>query len=502
MLDLIPGIMGQPGLGMPDPDVQKAREDAAKVLAARMRRQTPMVPPADMPTQAPAQFPEIGEFNSTPGMKPLGLGDVTSLADLQTAMPGAPDPAALPENATPTIGGIPPGMAPPLPDAKSIPPAPVMTLGDLATSMGQKQAPVTEAAAPSGGFLSRLSDGLANNSDLLLALGAGFAGAGSLGEGMSRAFSNARGAGVSNQTVSALMKFGLPKDVAVAAATNKTLLATLLPTVLGTKDKTEIIKEYEFAKQGGFKGSFMDYIAAKRAGAGEYGLQPIYGTDKDGNPVIMQLGKSGEAIQSKLPGGVMVQKEPIKVETPTATVLIDPVTKQQISVIQKDLKGAAIQKEEGEAQGKAAVGLQGARDRADVSLQAINKLANDPDLKRIVGWNSMLPTLPASKAAALEAQYNFVKSRQFLDAYDSLRGAGAITEQEGQAAAKAWGNLATNVDEKTFKENLGVLVDILKRGLANAEAKAAGKFAAPAGGAGAAPETARKRYNPATGRIE
>lgn len=368
---------------------------------------------------------------------------------------------ALPPTAIPAIGSMPPGLRP-------------------------KPQQEVEQGSGLGAAFSKLGDALSDNSNLLMGLGAGFAGAPNIGAGISRALQMGQAASQldtkqsnKNLTYNALRKQGMDHETALAATQNPDMLKALLPQVFGTKDKTEVIKEYEFAKQSGFKGSFMDYIAAKRAGAGEYALQGIPGVDKDGNPVMVQLGKSGEAIQAKLPAGVTISKEPIKIDAGTHTVLLDPITRQPISTLPKNIAEKAVAAAQGEAQGKAGVNLQATRDRTKSSLDAIREVADSPDLDRVLGWNSKFPNWPGGKAAAIQSKLDYVKSRAFLDAYDTLRGAGAITEQEGQAAARAQANLSQEVDPKTFRENLNVLVRALENGLKRAEAMAAGQFATP-----------------------
>ncbi len=56
---------------------------------------------------------------------------------------------------------------------------------------------------------------------------------------------------------------------------------------------------------------FIDQYAAARAaaeagapGGGGLSLTPVYGKDKDGNTVLLQMGKNGVAAQSKMPEGV------------------------------------------------------------------------------------------------------------------------------------------------------------------------------------------------------
>ena len=86
-----------------------------------------------------------------------------------------------------------------------------------------------------GSLLDRIGTGLNNNSNLLLALGAGFAGARSLGQGMQQAFSNAAPIAQQNQTAQALIKRGVDPDLARSMASNPDIMKQVIPQFFGAK---------------------------------------------------------------------------------------------------------------------------------------------------------------------------------------------------------------------------------------------------------------------------
>lgn len=95
---------------------------------------------------------------------------------------------------------------------------------------------------PGSSFLGRLGSVLGNNSNTLLALGAGMAGAPSLGTGLSRGFAAAIPASqrdlqlrVMNQTAQALINRQVPPDLALMIATNPSAMQQMLPRLLGQK---------------------------------------------------------------------------------------------------------------------------------------------------------------------------------------------------------------------------------------------------------------------------
>lgn len=148
------------------------------------------------------------------------------------ALPAAPamppqDQAALPPNAQPTQGQLPPQQAAP-------------------QAQPQPQEPST---------LSKIGNALGNNSNLLLGLGAGLAGAPSIGTGISRGLTGASAGGQLDQkqmmqqgaigpTYKALVSAGVPPQQALAAVYNPTILKSVTENYLGDrKGEIHMVKD-------------------------------------------------------------------------------------------------------------------------------------------------------------------------------------------------------------------------------------------------------------------
>lgn len=185
-----------------------------------MRR---VVPPWWLPENIPGGQ---GASPAAPmGGQPGGVGSDYAASQTVSGAPGPamPGPVAAPQSApVPMPQPKPAGFA----DAGAqLPPNATSAIG----------APPAPQAPPQPSLLDRIGNGLNNNSELLLSLGAGFAGAPSLGAGMQRAFSNARPLMGRNQTVDALVKKGLSPEDAQMAASNPETLKHLLPQIFGAK---------------------------------------------------------------------------------------------------------------------------------------------------------------------------------------------------------------------------------------------------------------------------
>jgi hypothetical protein len=133
---------------------------------------------------------------------------------------------------------------------------------------------------------------------------------------------------------------------------------------------------------------------------------------------------------------------------------------------------------------------------ANMMLTAIRELKNDPALKSIVGLNGKfnpsvyIPGTPEQRALTRIKQIN---GQAFLQAYQTLRGGGQITEVEGQKATEAMGRLDRAQSYADYKTALDELETVINNGLNTARKQAGG---------GGASGGRVLRYNPATGAFE
>lgn len=257
---------------------------------------------------------------------------------------------------------------------------------------------------------------------------------------------------------------------------SQAMIATLNPKVgeqLLGGGETSDIKEYHFAKKEDPSLTFAKFMQQKKSVSGEYGMTPIWGV-KDGKPAILQLGKSGSAVQAGMPEGFELSRDPIKVEGPTGTSILDPQTRQVIQFIPKDVAGAAKAHEIGQAEGQATVNLPTAIATAENTLKSIDQLEKHPGKKSwgAFGLGAMLPDRPGSDVRGFAALLDQVKGQNFMTAFQSLKGAGAITETEGTKAEKAQARLDRAQSEKDFDIALKDLKDVVTAGMERARQKA------------------------------
>jgi len=259
MLQLPDGSYGMPA-AQPMVDPYTGR-DPREIAAERLRR--------SIRRPAPAAI-DYGDWQSGAAPVPFTPGG-PGLADAAAGLaapPAAPAPSPLPmPAAAPAPMGEPPAAAPgpsamppwegmlnaPLPAdimGGGYPrptPAPVPSPAALPPASAPASGPIEKpASVPPTSVLGRMANGIGdmlnNRSSTLLALGAGLMGSQNIGQGLSRGFAAAIPAQQAdikqqqqNQTVAALIKRGMPPDVALAAAGNPAIMQQIIGQVFGPK---------------------------------------------------------------------------------------------------------------------------------------------------------------------------------------------------------------------------------------------------------------------------
>lgn len=208
--------------------------------------------------------------------------------------------------------------------------------------------------------------------------------------------------------------------------------------------------------------------------APEYGLNPQYGVDANGNPVILQLSKGGTSKQTALPEGVTLSKEPIRLDAGTHFVLLDPITRQPIGQIPKNLAEAEAQKEIGTAQGKAQAAAPGDLQAGMNAKDLIRSIREDQGREWGTGKTSVFNSMPGTSGYDFQRKVDQAKSGAFLTAIQQMRGLGALSNAEGQAATDAVTRMDTAQTEEGFLAALADYERIVDQGIARAQSKIGG----------------------------
>ena len=179
----------------------------------------------------------------------------------------------------------------------------------------------------------------------------------------------------------------------------------------------------------------------------------------------------------------------------------------QTKVAEADI---ALSKEGPKVEAKALAELkvaQPAKDSAaNLTLQTLNDVLTHPGFKDVIGWpvaiSEKRATIPGD-ARNFMSKYNQLKGQQFLQAFQTLKGGGSITEKEGAKAESAIAALSDpGITESEFKRNAKILEDTIKNGINNQHKQLGLPPLYGEGASAGAAAPATKRYNPQTRKFE
>lgn len=102
----------------------------------------------------------------------------------------------------------------------------------------------------------------------------------------------------------------------------------------------------------------------------------------------------------------------------------------------------------------------------EAMLESIEGILNDPALDSSTGILSPLQAIPGTPQKRFSTRSKQLEGQAFLQAFESLKGAGQITEIEGQKATQAIGRLDTAQSPDDYREALTDLQGVLKKAIA------------------------------------
>lgn len=195
------------------------------------------------------------------------------------------------------------------------------------------------------------------------------------------------------------------------------------------------VREYQFARDQGYKGSFQQWVIdQKRAGASSnstnvtYGA-PVAGIGPDGSPVFFQPpNRAGEPPQI-IPG----------IQPPKMA---------------EDIR---------EREQQRATTIQGVED----SIRVLDKALTHPGLEIATGLQGAIDPrnyIPGTEARNFQVLKDQIGGKAFLQAFESLKGGGQITEVEGKKATDAIARLNTAQSTEEYRAALSEFREVVDKG--------------------------------------
>jgi hypothetical protein len=109
-------------------------------------------------------------------------------------------------------------------------------------------------------------------------------------------------------------------------------------------------------------------------------------------------------------------------------------------------------------------------------ISQIKRTVNHPGFENSVGksavFGKMLALHPGTQEASFKSNLDQLLGQQFLQAFESLKGGGQITEIEGQKATDAMSRMKVANTEEDFVRSANEVIDIVRRGMNRAKVKA------------------------------
>lgn len=170
-----------------------------------------------------------------------------------------------------------------------------------------------------------------------------------------------------------------------------------------------------------------------------------------------------------------------------------------LSTTQSDSQAKASGHELGTEGAKAQMTLPSIIANVQQQLKLIEDIQSDPNLKYYTGMGSVIPIIPGTPLADIDAKAKQVLGKSFMTAYETLKGGGSITEIEGQKATDAIARMQRAQTTSAYIAALNDYKDVIRTGIQRSQQKAS--MANP-GMSPTVPGGVTHTYNPQTGQVE
>lgn len=237
------------------------------------------------------------------------------------------------------------------------------------------------------------------------------------------------------------------------------------------------------------------------AGENFYG-NPVAIQNSDGSVAYGQIGNRGTFKPIQLGEGQSFAPPTRTIDAGTETILVDQAG-NVISRTPKNNRTAAAETAGGTVEGRVAAERQTSAS-SDIqagqnALDVLNQIENHPGLSMGTGITSLANRVPGTEGYNFQNIVEQAKSGAFLSAIQQMRGLGALSNNEGAAATSAITRMDTATSKDAFLKALADYRKIVQQGIDRAQKNLkAPDDATPT----QQPSVTRRKYNPATGRLE
>lgn len=212
---------------------------------------------------------------------------------------------------------------------------------------------------------------------------------------------------------------------------------------------------------------------------------------KDGKPVMLPRSQAvGLAPVKAAAGGADAQRGQIVFDNQGRAFNVNPYTNevrpvamggnqiqgaQYSPALQGQISGAkAFEKTVEEDRAKAIADAPRVIDNANEALRLADALVTHPGMKQAVGASSLLglQKVPGTEAKDFMNRLDQIRGGAFLEAFNTLKGGGQITEVEGKKATDAIARMDNATSEDAFKQAVADYQSVIRTGVERAKRKA------------------------------
>lgn len=227
------------------------------------------------------------------------------------------------------------------------------------------------------------------------------------------------------------------------------------------------------------------YMAAKKQQidkSSKFGKQGAIFQDAEGNFHSIQFAEDGTRKIEKLEG-----LSPAKGVKQIGTDLVDSSTGKTVRTMTPQIEEKEAAEQRGQSRGKAQFMMPATAIKAQDAINVIEQVigtegrelsagekAKSPHvaLKYGTGVLGVAPAIPGTKQAEFVALHNQLTGKAFLEAFESLKGGGAITEVEGKKATDAIARLDRKLSPEDYTKALRDLREVIQKGVERSRAQA------------------------------
>jgi hypothetical protein len=145
-----------------------------------------------------------------------------------------------------------------------------------------------------------------------------------------------------------------------------------------------------------------------------------------------------------------------------------------LDVKKEEEKSKASGKKEGELITEAKANLPRVLDNAETTLSVLDKALNAKGIAKNFGVQGLIPNMPGGDAANAQALLDQIKGGAFLQAFETLKGGGQITEVEGEKATNAITRMQSAQSFEAFQDAAEDYKSVINKGIRRAKIAASG----------------------------